>query len=54
MLLETLHEWGMIEHYLLTEICSYGILIAVIAWGAWRAYVGMERDGDFYDGPWFQ
>lgn len=44
-----LHSSGAIEHYLLVELCSYAVLIAIIVWGSWRAYMGMERDGDFYD-----
>lgn len=52
--IEALHECGFIDHYVLIEICSHGVLIAGIAWGVWRAYVGMVRDMDFYDETWFQ
>lgn len=54
MVIETLHDGGPIEHYVLVEICSYAVLIAGIAWGVWRAYVGMARDLDFYDDIWFE
>ena len=37
-----------IEHYWLIECGSITILVLVTAWFGWRAYTGMERDGDFY------
>lgn len=44
-----LHQWELIDHYVLILIVSYVILFGGVVWFIWRAYVGMERDLDFYD-----
>ena len=49
MLIEEAKQRDLVEHFALIEVCFYIILISGIAWFAWRAYVGLERDLDFYD-----
>jgi hypothetical protein len=49
IVVESLGRLSFIEHYGLIEICLFVILGGGIAWFIWRAYVGMERDLDFYD-----
>jgi hypothetical protein len=49
VLIEGAHKFGIIEHYVLAEICSAGVLVLGFGWFGWRAYTGMVRDMDFHD-----
>jgi hypothetical protein len=49
MVVDVLHRLDLIDHYGLIEFFFNLILGGGIAWFVWRAYVGMERDFDFYD-----
>lgn len=49
MVIEQLRQLDLIEHYWLVESCFLAICVSIITWFVWRAYVGMERDMDFFD-----
>jgi hypothetical protein len=49
MLIEPAHRLGLVERTVIIEVFSYVVLVAGISWFAWRLYVGMVRDMDFYD-----
>jgi hypothetical protein len=36
------------EHYGLIECVAITVVVLVTGWFGWRAYTGMERDGDFF------
>jgi hypothetical protein len=46
---QELGKLNLIEHSGSIEVCLSLIFGAGVAWFIWRAYVGMERDLDFYD-----
>ena len=48
MLLETVNHFVPLPHYTLISFCIYTVLGLGVGWFIWRAYVGMERDLDFY------
>ena len=49
IVIDQLNQHDLIEHYILVYVCYYAISICGIGWFVWRAYIGMERDLDFYD-----
>jgi hypothetical protein len=49
MILDGLQSLTPIDHYTLISFCIYAITALGVVWFVWRAYVGMERDLDFYD-----
>ena len=51
MLLEAVNQFAPMAHYTLLSVCIYAVLVIGIAWFIHRAYVGMERDMDFYQEP---
>ncbi|MDD5140553.1 MAG: hypothetical protein PHY43_09880 [Verrucomicrobiales bacterium] len=48
MILDGLQQHFPLEHYTLISICFYIVLAVAVGWFVRRAYVGMERDLDFY------
>lgn len=48
MLLEAANQFMPLAHYTLISVCLYAVLALGFAWFIRRAYVGMERDMDFY------
>jgi len=51
MVLDGFQKLSLVEHYTLISFCLYVITALGIGWFVWRAYVGMERDLDFYEEP---
>lgn len=47
--LDGLQKLSPIEHYSLISFALYVIAALGVGWFVWRAYVGMERDMDFYE-----
>ena len=48
MILDGLQKFSPLDHYTLISACFYIVLAVAVGRFAWRAYVGMERDLDFY------
>jgi hypothetical protein len=40
------------DHYWLVEAGSIAVYIGTTYWFIWRGYVGLYRDGDFFDNDW--
>ena len=51
MVLDGLQSLAPIEHYTLISFCLIAVTAFGSGWFVWRAYVGMERDLDFYEEP---
>jgi len=48
-LLDLAHQYIAIEHYVPMRCCIYVILALGNVWFVRRAYIGLERDMDFYE-----
>ena len=51
MILDGLRSLTPVEHYTLISVSLFAITLLGSVWFVWRAYVGMERDLDFYEEP---
>ena len=47
--IDCFQQLGGLEHYTLITNLAYWLFIAISLWFVWRAYTGMERDGDFFE-----
>ena len=48
MFLEAANHFVPMALYTLISVCIYAVMGVGVGWFIWRAYVGMERDMDFY------
>jgi len=51
ILLEAVNQFAPLPHYTLISFSICIVLGLGVGWFIWRAYVGMERDLDFYQEP---